>query len=590
MAMNKYVRRGTLGTFAGLVCSVVLAFALGNAFVGMVLGLAIGLGYGWAVGLRSGSYLDSGMAAAALAVPLWATVSVILLPLAAGEEPYWTTEGMRLAFPAFVGWILYSVSLGLVARALWDFAPMFLGPEPPRAALVPAVRTRIVILGGGFAGVTTALHLERVFGADPSIVLTLVSDTNALLFTPMLAEVAGGSLEAAHISSPLRTSLRRTAVIRGRVAAIDFEQRRVQLAPGARVPGASADTGKSGGGLAYDQLVLALGAVSSYGGLSDVQATAFEFKSLTDAIRIRHHVIDMFERADSEADPEVRGPMLTFVVAGGGFAGAELAGALNDFTRGMLAYYPNIPPDEVKVVLVHSRERILPELSEPLAGYALRQMAVRGILFKLNTRVRGAREGVVLLQPAPVAAWSGDQAATGAADAELRTRTLVWTAGTAPHPLLQTLPVPLDRRGGVIVDPTLAVPGCEGVWALGDCAAIPNGYGGATCPPTAQFAVREAVLLAHNIRAWLKGRSPKAFHCQSFGSLCMVGYHTACAEIKGLRFSGLFAWLLWRAIYLRKLPGFERKLRVLVDWLLDLFFPRDTVQTLDLDPHGKDDP
>jgi NADH dehydrogenase len=137
----------------------------------------------------------------------------------------------------------------------------------------------------------------------------------------------------------------------------------------------------------------------------------------------------------------------------------------------------------------------------------------------------------------------------------------------------------------VIVDPTLAVPGCEGVWALGDCAAVPHGSGGATCPPTAQFAVREAALLARNIRARLKGLPPKAFHFQSLGSLCVVGYHTACAEIKGLRFSGLFAWLLWRAIYLSKLPGFERKARVLVDWLLDLFFPRDTVQTLDLDNH-----
>jgi NADH dehydrogenase len=417
--------------------------------------------------------------------------------------------------------------------------------------------------------VTTALHLERAFGADPSVSLTLVSDTNALLFTPLLAEVAGGSLEAAHISCPLRTSLRRTGVIRGRVTEIDLGRRRVRVACGARVPMRAADTRKSGEELAYDHLVLALGAVSSYAGLSDVQAVAFEFKSLADASRIRHHVIAMFERADSEADPDVRGPMLTFVVAGGGFAGAELAGALNDFTRGMLTYYPNIPPDEVKVVLVHSRERILPELSGPLAAYALRQMAARGVSFKLNTRVCGAREGVVQLRP----------------DEEIRTRTLVWTAGTAPHPLLQTLPVPRDRRGSVSVDPTLAVLGCEDVCALGDCAAVPYGPREATCPPTAQFAVREAALLAGNIRARLQGRPPKAFHFQSLGPLCVVGYHTACAEIKGLRFSGLFAWLLWRAIYLSKLPGFERKARVLVDWLLELFFPRDTVQTLDLDNH-----
>jgi NADH dehydrogenase len=567
MTMNRSVRRCVLSTLAGLVSSVVLGVALGNGLLGVALGTAVGLAYGLTVEPRSGGYLDSGMAAAALAVPLWAAVSVILLPLAAGEEPYWTTEGMRLEFPAFVGWVLYGLCLGLVARALSDSATAFLGPEPQRAASPPAAKTRIVILGGGFAGVTTAIQLERAFGADPSVSLALVSDTNALLFTPLLAEVAGGSLEAAHISSPLRTSLRRTAVIRGRVTEIDLERRRVRLAPRAGVPTPSADAEKDREELAYDHLVLALGAVSSYVGMRDVQAAAFEFKSLADAVRLRNHVIDMFERADSEPDPDVRCPLLTFVVAGGGFAGAELAGALNDFTRGMLASYPNIPHDEVKVVLVHSRDRILPELSEPLAAYALRRMAVRGVTFKLNTRVRGAREGAVLLKP----------------DEELRTRTLVWTAGTAPHPLLQGLPVQRDPRGGVIVDPTLAVPGREGVWALGDCAAVPNGSGGATCPPTAQFAVREAALLARNIRARLKGLPAKAFHFDSLGSLCVVGYHTACAEIKGFRFSGVFAWLLWRALYLGKLPGFERKARVLMDWLLELFFPRDTVQTLDLD-------
>jgi NADH dehydrogenase len=207
-----------------------------------------------------------------------------------------------------------------VARALDLLAAAFLGPESRPAAPVPAAATRIVILGGGFAGVTTAAHLERAFGADPCVSLTLVSDTNALLFTPLLAEVAGGSLEAAHISSPLRTSLRRTAVIRGRVTAIDLERRCVRLAPGARLPGPSPDGADGGQELAYDHFVLALGAVPNYVGLSDVQARAFEFKSLGDALRIRNHVIDMFERADSEPDPTMRSAMVTFVVAGGGFA------------------------------------------------------------------------------------------------------------------------------------------------------------------------------------------------------------------------------------------------------------------------------
>ena len=243
--------------------------------------------------------------------------------------------------------------------------------------------------------------------------------------------------------------------------------------------------------------------------------------------------------------------------------------ALNDFTRGMLAYYPNIPHDELKVVLVHSRDRILPELSVPLAAYALRQMAIRGVTFKLNTRVRGAGEGVVLLQP----------------DEELRTRTLVWTAGTAPHPLLKTLPVQRDKRGGVIVDPTLAVPGREGVWCSATARRSRTGLSGDTCPPTAQFAVREAALLARNIRARLKGRPPKPFHYKStWIPVCGGLPHGLCGNQR-LPLLRAVRLVVVARIYLSKLPGFERKARVLVDWLLELFFPRDTVQTLDLDPH-----
>jgi NADH dehydrogenase len=306
--------------------------------------------------------------------------------------------------------------------------------------------------------------------------------------------------------------------------------------------------------------------------MQGVQEMAIDFKSLTDAIRIRNHVIDMFERADHAAAPEARQAMLTFVVAGGGFAGAELAGGLNDFARGMLAYYPNIRPEELRIILVHSRDRILPELSAPLAAYALERMAARGVTFKLNKRVADARPGVVVLQPAE----------------EIRTETLAWTAGTTPNPLLATLPVERDQRGAVIVDGTLAVPGRPGLWAVGDCAAITDAVNGKPCPPTAQFALREAKTLAHNIRASVRGAPLKPFHFDALGVLCVVGHHTACAELNipltggtSLRFSGLFAWLLWRGIYLSKLPGLERKVRVLSDWIIELFFPRDIVQTID---------
>jgi NADH dehydrogenase len=283
-------------------------------------------------------------------------------------------------------------------------------------------------------------------------------------------------------------------------------------------------------------------------------------------------VIEMFERADREADSAARRSMLTFVIAGGGFAGVELAGALNDFARGILADYPNLHSEELSIILVHSRERILPELSESLAEYALKSMAERGVTFRLNARLADARPGVVVL---------GDE--------EIASQTLVWTAGTAPNPLLKDLPIAKDKRGAVVVEKTLAVPGQTGVWALGDCAAVIDARSGKPCPPTAQFALREAQVLAKNIKASLAGQPLQGFHFDSLGALCVVGHQTACAELsvpfargKSMRFSGLLAWLMWRGIYVGKLPGLERKVRVLVDWTIELFFPKDIVQTIDL--------
>jgi len=482
--------------------------------------------------------------------------------------------------PQLIAWVAYGVVLGLAAETLSRIAVSWLSPDSVLRKSPTIATKQIVILGGGFAGMATAERLERVFGANREVTFTLVSDSNALLFTPMLAEVAGSSLEPTHISSALRTGLRRTQVVRGRVVGIDLENRRVYLAMNGRSRGTFTLSGVTEE-LLFDHLVLALGSVTNYpSAMQHVKEFALDFKTLPDAVRIRNRVIEMFERADRESDPGRRQELLTFVIAGGGFAGVELAGALNDFARGILADYLNLRAGDVCVILVHARDRILPELSEQLGRYALERMTARGVIFKLNERLADASADAVILE-------SGE---------EIRTQTLVWTAGTVPNPLLGLLSFNRDKRGAVIVDSTLAVPGHQGLWALGDCAACSDGKTGRLCPPTAQFALREARALAHNIHASLNGKELRPFRFRSRGALCVIGHHTACAELtvpfvkeQSIQFSGLFAWLMWRGVYLSKLPGLDRKVRVLTDWVIELFFPRDIVQTIELHEKGAHD-
>lgn len=563
--MHTITRRALIGALAGALAgaALVATFPASAALPSLILGVALGAGVSVLIDARR-SWLDDMMTAAALGVPAWLVVNVIALPLLSGQPAQWTVDGMRAAFPSLVGWVLYGALLGALIGLLGLLAERVLGPARQPAAPPREIKTRIVVLGGGFAGMTTAQHLEKAIGADPSVALTLVSENNALLFTPLLAEVAASSLEPTHISSPLRTSLRRTQVVRARAETVDLDRRCIHLA---------GEEGLAPRELPYDHLVLAAGAVSNYFGNKNIERHAFDFKTLNDAIKIRNHVIKMFERAEIEPDPERRRQSLTFVIAGAGFSGAELAGGLNDFARGILADYPNIQPDEVGVIAISPSDRILPELSESLAGYALERMRARGVHFKLNTRVADAAPGAVMVTPTET----------------IHTNTLVWTAGTRPHPVIASLPATVERnkRGAVVVDAQLAVPNQPGVWAAGDCAALTDAKTGQPCPPTAQFALREAYTLAHNIHASVHGKPLKPFHFQALGILAVIGHHAACAELrvpvidKTLHFSGLLAWLMWRGIYWVKLPGIERKVRVFSDWLIELFFPRDIVQTID---------
>src|SRR5246500_3887020 len=407
--MNLFLRRGLIGMLAGAARRVALAPALGHPLLSVIWGIAVGIGYSASLRPSGHAYVDNLMTGAALGIPMWGVISVIALPLLSGQTPQWSADQMRMHFPALVGWVLYGALLGLFSQGLTDISETVLGPEAEGLAPEPPERKRIVILGGGFAGMRTAECLEDQLQDETAVSITLVSDTNALLFTPMLAEVAGSSLEPSHICTPLRSSLYRTEFIRARADKIDLEGRRVIL-EGER----ASDGSKPPREIPYDQLVFALGSVSNYLGMANIEKLAFNFKSLLDAIRIRNHVIEMFERADREPDASQRAPLLSFVIAGGGFAGVELAGALNDFARGILADYPNLNPNELNIVLVHSRDRILPELSESLARYAQKKMEGRGVKFRLNARLSDAQPGVVVVS-----------------DGEIRAKTLVWTAGTA---------------------------------------------------------------------------------------------------------------------------------------------------------------
>jgi len=409
---------------------------------------------------------------------------------------------------------------------------------------------RILIVGGGFAGVSAALHLEKIFVREQGIDITLVSDNNFLLFTPMLPEVSSGSIEPKHIVGPVRAFFRKVNFRNLTVRSIDLEKR---VLVGSHCPACEVVT------LRFEWLILALGSVTNFYGLPGVADNSLAMKTLDDAMAIQSRIIDMFEHAELQSEPLMRKLMLTFVVAGAGFAGVETAAGLQDFAHRARRYYPSIRPEEVRVALVDPGSRIMPEISETLASYALRKLRKRGVEVLLNRRIKSASVESVDLS-------TGEK---------LQTKTLIWTAGVAPNPLLTTLPCARNRRGQIVANEYLEVPGQVHVWAVGDCAEVPNARTGHSCPPTAQYAVRQGKIVARGVAAFIQGRNKRRFLYKPLGALAALGRRSAVAEIFGLKFSGFFAWWLWRTVYLLKLPGLDRKLRVAMDWTLDLWFPPD---------------
>jgi NADH dehydrogenase len=412
-------------------------------------------------------------------------------------------------------------------------------------------KPRVVILGGGFGGMYAALEFERALARGAAVDVTLVNHDNFFLFTPMLHEVAASDLDITNIVSPIRKLLRRVTFFHGEIEAVDLVHQRVGVSHGHEQHCHS---------LPYDHLVLALGSTTNFFDIPGLANRAFTMKSLSDAIMLRNHLIANLEEADFECGASLREPLLNFVVAGGGFAGVETIAAMNDFMREAVRFFPHLRADMLRIILVSSGEVILPELGTKLGTYAQRKLIEQKVELHANCKVTAVTDHDVMLSDGTT----------------VPTNTLVWTAGISPHALLNTLPCP-KAKGRVLVNEYLEVPGWPGLWALGDCALVPDAKTGAFHPPTAQHALREGRMAARNLLATVRGVPMTPFRYSTLGLLAPIGKRTGVANILGVNFSGFLAWWLWRTIYLLKLPRFEKKLLVALDWTLDVLFSKDLV-------------
>ena len=415
-----------------------------------------------------------------------------------------------------------------------------------------ATRTRILILGGGFGGVYTAIGLEKRLGRNPNVEISLVSRENYLVFQPMLPEVISGSIGIVDTITPIRRLCPRTVLYTRTIESIDLDRRRVTTGAG---------FGARPCALEYDHLVIALGNVTSFTGAPGLAEHALPFKYLGDALVLRNRIIHVLEEADVETDAAERRALLTFVVAGGGFSGVEVVAELNDFVRRAAKSFNRIRREEIRVILLHAGSLILPELPSDLGEFAQRLLVKRGVELRLDTKLQGATAETAIL----------------AGGERIPARTVVSTVPSAPNPLVSGLPV-RKERGRIVVDTDLQVPGHPGVWAVGDCAYALDEHTGEPYPPTAQLATRQAECVAENIAATVANRPRRAFHFHALGKMGSLGHRSAVAEVFGVKLSGFLAWWLWRTVYLMKLPGLDRKIRVAADWTLDLVLPPDIVQ------------
>lgn len=410
----------------------------------------------------------------------------------------------------------------------------------------------ILIVGGGYVGMYTAYRLQKKLRAGEATV-TVVDPQPNMTYQPFLPEAAAGSIEPRHVVVPLRKTLNKCRVITGRVSSVDNARKTATVIPAEGVPVE----------LPYDILVLAAGSVARTQQVPGLAECGIGFSTVGEAIYLRNHVLSRLDVASSIDDRERRRRALTFVVVGGGYAGVEVFGELEDMARYALRMHPDLAPADLRWILVEAAERILPEVGPSLADYTVRRLAKRGMDVRLRTTVTSMAGGRVVLS-------DGD---------EFDADTVVWTAGVRANPLAERSGLPVDEHGRVLCSETLRVFGLDCVWSAGDGAAVPDlsKKDGSVCAPSAQHAVRQAKLLGDNLIRVLRGKEPKAYRHSHAGSVASLGLHKGVAEIYGIRLRGLLAWLLHRAYHVSRVPTLNRKARVIFDWFLAFLFRRDVV-------------
>ncbi|TLX77409.1 MAG: NAD(P)/FAD-dependent oxidoreductase [Thaumarchaeota archaeon] len=423
-------------------------------------------------------------------------------------------------------------------------------------------KKRILILGGGFAGVKCMRKLESYFMHDDNIEIVLVSEDNFLLFTPMLPQVASGMIETRHIVIPIRTLCKKTKFYEAQIKNIDAYGKVVTL---------TGTNERRGISIHYDFLVLALGSQTNFFGIEKMDERAYSMKTLNDAVVLRNRVIDMLEQAENENNPILKKSLLTFVIVGAGFAGIETAGELNDFVRDAKKYYPDIKKEDIRVIVLEAASFILPGFNEKLASFTLEKLTQHGIEVMLNKKLSSFSGSEVIIEDV---SESNKNSTNQPVIGSILTRTLIWTAGVTPVDIIKKS-VFKTNRGGIVVNEFLEAPDFAEVFAIGDCCYLVNPQTNKPYPPTAQSAEAGAKTVAYNLQAIIKNKQKKKFEFSSRGQMAIIGKRSAIATIFGLHLHGYIAWWIWRTVYLSKIPKLDKRVRIFLDWTIDLFFDRD---------------